>query len=430
MAKVRYVQGKKAKYLALSSYDPMALYFCTDTNELFKGDQLYSDGVRIVLNYESLPKLEVAADGILYYCKTNGCGYVLNEERNGWLTVIHGIDNETIGLNENGLMAVEAVPIAKVTGLAGELQRIEALAIAAGESASIATRETAGIVKPGSEFNIASDGTLSLSAVAITKVTGLEERLSAVEKAAVGGVHYCGAVETVEDLPTDAKQGDLYEVYADNSEWCFNGEKWFEYGKTVDIDLSGYAEKDEVRAIAELVKYEISSKPEGTLVRYGESEIRVMCPENTVWTKQNVGETGNSNMYYMGFKAYAPKGAVSFKEGDQGVIEDKMHYFEGNDFAGIDEYGRKYSIVWLALASYDPESDTWTYFGKNSTPEKYIGWTYVVEWYNANGVKIDEDSIRINLSNESCYRVTTPYYVGTLEQSIKELEESVSWDEM
>ena len=98
MAKVRYVQGKKASYLALGSYDPMALYFCTDTNELFKGDQLYSDGVRIVLNYASLPAFNVAADGILYYCKDSGAGYVLNEERTGWLAVIHGIDNETIEL--------------------------------------------------------------------------------------------------------------------------------------------------------------------------------------------------------------------------------------------------------------------------------------------------------------------------------------------
>lgn len=246
MAKVRYVQGKKASYLNLGSYDPLALYFCTDTNELFKGDQLYSDGVRIVLNYASLPEFSVAADGILYYCKSNGCGYVLNEERNGWLVVIHGFDNDTIGLDDNGLMAVMAVPIAKVTDLADELQRIEALAIAGG---SIATMEAAGIVKPGDEFVVAEDGTLSLSAVGIAKVTGLEARLAAVEQAVVGGVRYCGAVDTYDDLPETASQGDLYEVRADASEWCFNGTSWFEYGKTTDIDLSAYAKQEEIDAI-------------------------------------------------------------------------------------------------------------------------------------------------------------------------------------
>ena len=157
-------------------------------------------------------------------------------------------------------------------------------------------------------------------------------------------------------------------------------------------------------------KYEITNIPEGTLVNYGEKEIRVMCPENCIFTKQTVGETGNANMYYMGFKAYAPEGAVGFKEGDQGVIIDEMFDFNG-DFAGTDEYGRNYSICWLALASYNQASDTWTYFGKNSSTSKYIGWTYVVEWYNANGVVIASNSIRINLSNEKCHSTIEPYYV-------------------
>lgn len=164
-------------------------------------------------------------------------------------------------------------------------------------------------------------------------------------------------------------------------------------------------------------KYEITSAPTGTLVNYGEKEIRIMCPADTKWVKQNVGSTGNANMYYAGFKAYAPEGAVGFKEGDQGVIEDEMFDFTG-DFAGTDEYGRNYSIVWLALASYDEDSDTWTYFGKNSSTSKYLGWTYIVEWYNADGVVIASDSVRINLSNESCHSSIEPYYVGTMMKEI------------
>lgn len=167
-----------------------------------------------------------------------------------------------------------------------------------------------------------------------------------------------------------------------------------------------------VDEIAEKIKYEISHKPVGTLVNYGEKEIRVMCPANTQWVKQSVGATGNANYYYMGFKAYAPEGAVSFKEGDKGVIEDEMFDFNG-DFAGTDEFGRNYSIVWFALASYDEDSDTWTYFGKNSTIGKYVGWTYVVEWYNADGVVIASDCIRINLSNEECHHSVEPYYVNS-----------------
>lgn len=427
MAKVRYVQGKKASYLALGSYDPLALYFCTDTNELFKGDQLYSDGVRIVLNFASLPAFNVAADGILYFCKENGCGYVLNEERNGWLTAIHGVDNETIGLNENGLLAVKSVPIGSIANLETELQRIEAVALAGG---SFATVDKAGIVKPGSEFVVAADGTLSIASVGIEKITDLVDRLSAVEQAVVGGVRYRGGVATYEDLPTDAVAGDLYEVYADNSEWCFNGEKWFEYGKTTDIDLSVYAKKDEVRSIAKMVDYEISHKPTGTLVNYSDNEIRVMCPADTEWKLQQSGENADANAYYIGFKAYAPSNdVVNFKEDLAEIISDQtMYSFDGNEFAGIDEYGRKYSIVWLPVAAYDSASDKWTYYGSHSSDEKYIGWDYSVEWYNAAGVKVAADTIRINLSNENCHIHNEPYYMAGIRSTIAALEESATWE--
>ena len=181
---------------------------------------------------------------------------------------------------------------------------------------------------------------------------------------------------------------------------------------------------DDAKHLFEKVKYEITNTPIGTLVDYREKEIRVMCPTGTVFTKQSVGETGNANMYYMGFKAYAPEGAVSFKEGDRGVIVDEMFTFD-SAFAGTDEFGRNYSICWLALASYDEKSDTWTYFGKNSSTSKYIGWNYIVEWYNADGIVIGSDSIRINLSNEECHYVIEPYYVHNIVDNVDEKIETV-----
>ena len=175
--------------------------------------------------------------------------------------------------------------------------------------------------------------------------------------------------------------------------------------------------KVDAKATLQRIKYEIANKPVGTLVDYRDKEIRVMVPADTKFEKQTVGSTGNANMYYMGFKAYAPDGAVSFKEGDRGVIVDEMFDFSG-DFAGTDEFGRNYSICWLALASYDATSDTWTYFGKNSSAKKYIGWDYCVEWYGADGKVIASDCIRINLSNETCHNVIEPYYMANTVKSI------------
>ena len=165
-------------------------------------------------------------------------------------------------------------------------------------------------------------------------------------------------------------------------------------------------------------KYAITSLPAGARVDYREKEIRVLCPENTEWVRQTVGATGNPDMYYMGFKAYAPEGAVSFKEGDRGIIVNEMHDFSG-PFSGVDAFGRKYSILWLALARYDATTDSWTYYGAGSTANKYIGWTYVVEWYDANGKIIESDKIRINLSNESCHDLLEPSYMANTIQNIK-----------
>lgn len=167
------------------------------------------------------------------------------------------------------------------------------------------------------------------------------------------------------------------------------------------------------------VKYEISSKPVGTLVNYGDKEIRVMVPADTEFVHQNSGATAAKNQYYIGFKAYAPEGAVSFKEDLAEIIsDDTMYYFEGNDFAGVDTYGRKYSICWLSVAYYDEATQIWTRYAEKSSKEKYIGYYYSVEWYDANGVKIDSDCIRISLSNEDCHNTAEPYYMGQVVKGV------------
>lgn len=256
-----------------------------------------------------------------------------------------------------------------------------------------------------------------------------------------------------ETLPESGELGKIYIF--DNSGYFWNGTEFINLSKPTDVtaleaEIAKKASIEEVNAKIDKVlsdantytdekvkstlsgyltkRYEVTHKPEGTLVDYRDKEIRVMCPIGTEWVKQSVGSTGNANMYYMGFKAYAPEDAVSFKEDDKEIIEDQtMYYFENNDFAGIDNLGRKYSIVWLALASYDESSDTWTYFGEKSSVEKYIGWYYSVEWYNANGVVIASDCIRINLTNEGCHYSIEPFYMGGISKEIEEkIEEKIT----
>lgn len=236
MARVSYKQGSKSTYMGLSERLSTALYFCTDTRELYRGNDLYTDGLRVVDSYEMLPEFSKAAAGKLYFCSSTRNGYVLNETYNGWTQVLFGVDNDTLEINETGLMQVKSVPAEKVTGLDSRVAELVKVAIEKIDlNVAPATKEKAGVVKPGDDFEVGTDGLLTLKPIAVEKVDGLASRLTNIEQAQAGGVHYKGSVLSVDALPTDAQQGDLYEVKADNSEWCWNGTEWFEYGtKTTD----------------------------------------------------------------------------------------------------------------------------------------------------------------------------------------------------
>lgn len=192
---------------------------------------------------------------------------------------------------------------------------------------------------------------------------------------------------------------------------------------TVDNRILAAIAKSETKANAvfEKVKYEISHKPAGTLINYREKEIRVMCPADTQFELQNSGENADKSAYYIGFKAYAPDGAVSFKEDLNGtgtITDPEMYYFVDNDFAGTDAYGRKYSIVWLPVAKHN-DDDTWTYYGAGSSAARFVGWYYSVEWYDVNGQLIDTDTIRINLTNENCHNAVEPFFMGSVVKGVK-----------
>lgn len=170
-------------------------------------------------------------------------------------------------------------------------------------------------------------------------------------------------------------------------------------------------------------KYEVANVPEGTLIDYRAGEIRIMCKSDAVFTKQNVGANGDANSFYCTFKVYAPSvDAVGYIEHLNGESDAEVL----TDFSQ-DEYGRRYQPTWLALAKYDEATDTWTYYGANSSNEKYIGFDYQIDWYDANGAMIGSDSVRINLSNEECHFVNEPYYVGKMMKEVDvKIEERIA----
>lgn len=184
---------------------------------------------------------------------------------------------------------------------------------------------------------------------------------------------------------------------------------------TVNEIQNNYVSREEIKNInMDADTFKIVSAPQGTLVRIENGEIRIMCPKDTEWVKQESGENANPNQYYIGLKIYAPNEDInSFKESLAKTMEDNtMYYFDNNDFAGVEENGRKFSIVWLPVALYNGE--TWTYYGVNSSERKYVGWNYIVEWYNKDGLCVATNVVRINLSNEDCHNIVEPYYMGSI----------------
>lgn len=222
-------------------------------------------------------------------------------------------------------------------------------------------------------------------------------------------------VVRVDALPTAGEEGKIYIFGEDGYFW--DGEKFINLCKPTDV--SNLENKiDEIESnldvvtnesqTHEKVKFEISDVPVGTLINYLKEEIRVMCPADAEYHLQSVGTNGNSNTYYMTFKTYCY---------DDNVVGYREHINGQSDATTLtdlktDSYGRKYQPTWLGIANYDASTGTWTYNGANSSVSHYIGWDYRIDWYNADGIVIASDSIRINLSNEDCHFSTEPYYIN------------------
>lgn len=94
---VRFFAGTREQYNNIATHNKLALYFCSDTRELFWGDLLLTDGTRVVPTYDKLPDLATAADGIIYYVIDTRAGYIKKQCEFGleWLQVISATADNT-----------------------------------------------------------------------------------------------------------------------------------------------------------------------------------------------------------------------------------------------------------------------------------------------------------------------------------------------
>lgn len=98
MANVRFIQTKKQKWIYRvenDTCDPTALYFCTDTGELFKGSTSFTAGIRIVDKLPELPNSAgLVADNTLYYCIEDKKLYLISTDRSEWIEITSGTSHD------------------------------------------------------------------------------------------------------------------------------------------------------------------------------------------------------------------------------------------------------------------------------------------------------------------------------------------------
>jgi hypothetical protein len=89
MANVRFIKTTKEKHLKRETYDSNALYFCEDTQEIYKGQHPYTEGIKIIPTKADLPSCPMAADGVVYFVAETKSGYMMSPDRTEWLQTIY-----------------------------------------------------------------------------------------------------------------------------------------------------------------------------------------------------------------------------------------------------------------------------------------------------------------------------------------------------
>lgn len=461
-----FFTSTKAKYDALLEKNPLALYFitdeATDCNYLYKGDELIAVGHEASEQYAGLmsaadkAKLDaLTVGGINGLVPVDGTISIADTEDGGKAigVAISKQEGNALSVVEGGLFVPHAKEVV-VPEYAIEKQETAT----EGFLATYKLKKTTGeeVTYVGDEINIGKDmvlqgATLETVSEADVPYDGAvvgdpyidmafnDESKSHIYVPVKGLVDIYSAgngIEIVDNtifvkiapeshglVAVDGGALSLVLASAEHDGAMSKEDKAF-----IDSISEIYASKEFVKNTAEQTKYEITGVPTGTLINYREDEIRVMCPADATYTKQAVGAGGDSNTYYMTFKTYAPSDdAVGYIEHLNGQADAEIL----TNFS-VDKYGRRYQPTWLGIAKLDEATGAWTYYGASSTEDKYIGWDYQIDWYNADGVMIASDCIRISLSNEDCHNVSTPYYLNnyvTVEQ-IEEIEQSMSWGEL
>ena len=246
---VRFFAGTRAQYDRIVSPSDVALYFCTDTRELFLGSMLLTDGMRVVPTFADLPTPDKAADGVVYYVTETRNGYVVPHGGNTWLQTIYAPVADVTKVPESEVYNT-VTTVGAVRDIATEIySEINSLdkRIANIEIGSSSTGVNA-IYFAGKKLDAHDDGTYHIDRMCALRALGFvipddQEEFELVTKEYVDA--QIKAITGV-DLDDYAKKSDLEGLATEE----FVKTKINEAAlSSKDIDLSKYYTKDEVNEL-------------------------------------------------------------------------------------------------------------------------------------------------------------------------------------
>lgn len=455
---VKFISVKlQATYDALETKDTLALYWIQDTQRVYKGDKLYGVGLEATAEFAGLmspedkaklDELVASGGGLASLTPVDGTISIVDTEDGGKAigVAIAPIDGNALVAVEGGLFVQTTEPV-----VVPEYSIEKQVTADEGYTATYKLKKTVGeeVTYVGDSINIAKD--MVLQSATLETVTEVDvpyvgasvgdpyikmvfndaevSNLYIPVKGLVDTYVAGDGIEIVDNKISVKLAADTHGLVAVNGALMLN---------LATKNSDGAMSKDDKKIIDAIPyayvtrKYDITDTPKGTLVNYREDEIRIMCPADVTYTKQNVGAGGDANTYYVTLKTYVPNNdAVGYIEhlGDQSDAEILTDL-------KIDQYGRRYQPTWLGVAKLDETTGTWNYYGANSSADKMIGWDYRIDWYDSDNVKIYTDSVRINLSNEDCHHsvasasvqaVTTE--LNSVKEAIAEIQQDSSWEE-
>lgn len=210
------------------------------------------------------------------------------------------------------------------------------------------------------------------------------------------------------------KKADAESIYKTKIEAEEEHKKLEESLSLIDVKDIAWGKDD-----ANGTKYEVISAVDGFLTDDSQNDLRVFIPKGSKYEMQNVGAGGQANQYYMTVRAWSPRADVTAcRKGDYTQYDN--HFTEMESIKIDAESGRPYVDFWLAIAYTEDNGVTWKEYADLSTGTKYIGYTWLVEWYVGEKL-VASGSKKITLvNNRDMFYNNKDWYIPALEAKLEE----------